>query len=490
MQRLRGSDAQTIYTETATSPFATLKALIYEPTDPDNPINASELAEFIKAHTSGWIKRGLGFRVVRVPFDIHHPLWIADKNFQLSEHIHRIALPSPGDDKAFCRLISYVMSLPLDPARPLWDSWVVEGLEGGRVAWVLKIHHVLGDGIMSSKNLIDLHKTPETSTNYPEVARNSEEVPGEFQLIAEGIKDLIKSYFLELPKYLRQYRIAKNTNKPLTPLAEEAYGPFMAPFTLLNNAGGSYRSYRYVTFSLLEFKALSRKLDCTINDLVLGICAEALKRYLQEYENLPDTPLVAVMPVSNHGTGGEQKFLNTDILNNNVNIAFVPLDLTIDDFKVRLKAIQRGARAAIEKIQLTHGTRMENYVDFMPGTFFRLLNWFMARRQKKKKKPLANVSISNVPGPREPLYACDGKLKMVQLLSCGNLTDTNALGITVWSFLDKLSFSCFFRKGTAPDPDKFAAHIDDIYQEILAAENEKETLSEKDQPAQPQTYSI
>lgn len=474
MQRLRGSDAQTIYTETATSPFATLKALIYEPTNPEEPVNATELAEFIKGHTAGWVKRGLGFRVVRVPFDLHHPIWLPDKNFQLNEHIHRIALPSPGDNQAFCRFISYVMSLPLDPARPLWDSWVVEGLEGGRIAWVLKIHHVLGDGMMSSKNLVGLHQPPEPTSAHDQTARNAREVPGEFELMFAGLKDLVKSFFYELPEYLRKYRAAKAKNQALTPLAQEAYGPFMAPYTLLNEAGGSYRSYRYVTFSLKEFKDLSRQLDCTINDLVLGICAEALKRYIAEYESLPEEPLVAVMPVSNHGSDTNDKFLNTDILNNNVNIAFVPLDLSIENFHERLASIQRGARAAIEKIKLTHGTRMENYVDFMPGTFFRFLNWLMARRQKRKQKPLANVSISNVPGPREPLFACDGKLKLSQLLSCGNLTDTNALGITVWSFLDTLSFSCFYRKGTAPDPDKFAQHLSDVYQELLAEQNEEQ----------------
>lgn len=467
MQRLRGSDAQTIYTETATSPFATLKAMVYEPTDPNSPVNSTELAEFIKANISRWIKRGLGFRVVRVPFDLHHPLWIADKNFQLSEHMHRIALPSPGDDRAFYRFISYVMSLPLDPARPLWDSWVVEGLEGGRVAWVVKIHHVLGDGIMSSKNLLDLHSQRDQDSPYPQVASSSQEIPGEMQLIFDATKDFFKTFIFEFPKYFKQYRAAKAANAALTDLATEAYGPFMAPHTMLNVAGGSYRSYRCVNLPLQEFKGLSRKLECTINDLVLAVCSEALKRYISEFEKLPDKPLVAVMPVSNRGDDVHQKFLNTDILNNSVSIAFVPLDLNIKDFSLRLKSIQRGARAAIEKIQQTRGTRMENFLDFLPGTFFRLMNWVISRRQQKRKELMANLSISNVPGPREQLYACNGKLKMVQLLSCGNLVDAGALGITVWSYMDQLSISCFFRKGTIPDPDKFTQHLHDSYTEVL-----------------------
>lgn len=468
MQRLRGSDAQTIYTETPTSPFVTLKVMIYESTDPNVPPDVNELEAFIKSSISGWLRRGLGFRVIRVPFDLHHPVWVEDKNFRLGEHIHRLALPSPGNKEMLSRMISYAMSMPLDPNRPLWDSWIVEGLEGGRIAWICKMHHVLGDGIMSAKNLTDMHEPNiQPVKDCPLVPiKPADDIPTDMQLVLSAITDVVKSYTTEFPTYYKEYKQAKAARKALKEPIVDAYGPFMAPHTSLNLAGGSYRNYLYETFSLAEFKSLSRQLDCTINDLVLGLCSEALRHYLADIEPLPETPLVIVMPVSNRGTDVHQKFLNSDILNNSVSIAFVPLDLNIENFFERLKTIKQGSRNAIEHIRQTRGTRIENIYDFLPGVFFRLINWVMARRQAKKQQPFANVSISNVPGPREPLFACNGKIKMVDLLSCGNLVDTNSVGITVWSYLDHLNFSCLFRKGTAPEPAKFTAYLRTAYDTV------------------------
>jgi diacylglycerol O-acyltransferase len=217
----------------------------------------------------------------------------------------------------------------------------------------------------------------------------------------------------------------------------------------------------------MQFKVMSRELDCTINDLVLTLCSEALRRYIIGIEPLPTSPLVVVMPVGNRGDDVHPKFLNTEIMNNSVSIAFVPLDLQIESFTARLESIKLGARAAMEQIRRTRGARIENLADFIPGSFFRLMNLVLARRQSHKKNPLASAAISNVPGPREPLYACGGRLKMVELLSCGNLVDNSALGITVWSYMDNLSFSCFFRKGTIPDPEKFTFFLRQAHQDIV-----------------------
>jgi diacylglycerol O-acyltransferase len=406
--------------------------------------------------------------ITHYPDQYHHPVWVKDPNFSLDDHIHHIALPSPGDKQSLCSFISYVMSIPLDPNRPLWDSWIVEGLEGGRIAWVCKMHHVLGDGLMSAQHINNIHQQlPDeersTTSTLPETfAPGAETLPGTRQLILGALKDLARSYTLEFPRYFRQFRQARaaRNKEPV----EGAYGPMEAPYTFINQSGGPYRTYRFETFSLEEFKALSRRLDCTINDLVLAVCSEALRRYIIEIEPLPATPLVAVMPVGNRGDDVHPKFLNTEILNNSVSIAFVPLDLQIESFVERLESIKRGAKAAMEQTRRTKGTRIENIADFLPGSLFRVLNWILARRQSRKLNPLASAAISNVPGPREALYACDGRLKMVDLLSCGNLVDSSALGITVWSYLDKLCFSCFFRKGTMPTPEKFTLHLREAYE--------------------------
>lgn len=473
-QRFRGGDAQFLYNETVTSPFVTLKAMVYEPVDPGSKPAIEEMKSFIAEGVADWIYRGLGYRVIRAPFDLHHPLWIEDKNFCLDKHIHHIALPEPGDKDMLCRFISNLMSAPLDPNRPLWNSWIVEGLEGGKIAWVCKMHHVLADGLMSAEHIVKIHSDeshkPQASklTTSDYVFRDSPEIPGKVSLFWMALVDLIKTYTYEFPKYRREYKEAKNLNqkKSVAQPPAQAYGPFMAPFTLLNQPGEHYFRYRYESFSLNEFKALSKRLNCTVNNLVLGICSEALRRYLSDFEPLPEVPLVIIMPVSNRKSNDSGKFLNSEFQNNSVSLAYVPLDLNIADFYERLESIKAGSRAAMAELECTRGTRMENFADFMPGSFFRFLNWVFSKRQQQKKNPLCNLSISNVPGPRQELFACDGKLRMTELLSCGNLGDSSGLGITIWSYLDNICFSCFLRDDVMPDPPRFTRYLAEAYQRI------------------------
>lgn len=479
MQRFRGLDAQFIYNETATSPYVTLKVMVYEPVDSAARVSIDDFKAFIAEGVAEWVYKGLGLRVVRSPFDLHHPLWVEDKNFCLNNHIHHIALPAPGDKEKLYDFISKLMSSPLDPNRPLWDSWIVEGLEGGKIAWVCKMHHVLADGLMSGEHIVNIHSPQRHHKDRPKLApgdyifKNSPPVPSRSQLFWMALVDLAKTYTYEFPKYRREYKEAKASNKAKAKKKggqsngePKAYGPFMAPFTMLNKPGGHYLRFRCQSFRLHEFKALSKRLNCTINNLVLGICSEALRRYIGEYESLPDIPLVIIMPVSNRGSDSGGKFLNSEFQNNNVSLAYVPLDLRIEDFYERLEAIKAGSKAAMAALESTQGTRMENFADFMPGSFFRLVNWIFAKRQQRQQSPLSNMSISNVPGPKQELFACDGKLRMTELLSCGNLGDITSLGITVWSYLDNLCFACFFREGVMPCPEKFTNHLADVYQEI------------------------
>ncbi|KJS07348.1 MAG: hypothetical protein VR73_08950 [Gammaproteobacteria bacterium BRH_c0] len=443
--------------------------MIYEPVSEDAAPCFEEIKAFITKGISAWSKKGLAYRVLRIPFDLHHPVWVKDRDFSLDEYIHHIALPAPGDKHKLCDFISYIMSMPLDPNRPLWDSWLVEGLEGNRIAWFCKMHHVLADGLMSAEQISNIHRQrpPQGSDDDVELISDIDRIPNKFQLMGSALIDLFKSYTHEFPDYYRSYLDSRKNKKALKESKRNAYTAFQAPHTFLNEAGGPYRSYRYETFSLQDFRTISRNLHCTINDLVLTLSSEALRRYFLEFNRpIPTTPLVVVMPVANRGDGNRPTFLNTETQNNNVSIAYVPLDLQIKDFMTRLESVKQGAGAAMERIRQTNGARMDNFFDFMPGSFIRLLNWVLARRQRQGKSPMANMAISNVPGPREPLYACNGRLKMVELLSCGNLIDIGALGITVWSYLDNLCFSCLFRKGTLPQPERFTHHLNEAYQEL------------------------
>lgn len=469
MYRLRGSDAQTIYTETPTSPFVTLKVMIYEPISSDDVPSYKELKNFIKNGIQSWCSNGLSMRVIRVPFDIHHPIWVPDSNFNLDDHIHNVALPAPGNNEKLCEFISYILSMPMDQKRPLWDSWVVEGLEGGRIAWFCKVHHVHADGIMSVDQIIRLHTARRSVSVDDPFPRCHLPPPKKSHLITSALIDLFKSYSIELPGIFRNLRKARLARpKPGSRNFEEGVvSAFSAPYTIFNAPGGHYRNFEYQTFSLRIIKLIAKKYGCTINTLVLTIVSEVILRYLSEMKQvIPDTPLVIVMPVSKKKSDNSKVFLNTEIHNNNLALAFVSMDLRIRSFDERLLAIQKSSEIAMQHVRITDGRRIDNFSDYLPGSLFRILNWYISRRQRLKRSVLANFSVSNVPGPQEQLYACDGRLKMVDLLSCGNLMDINAFGVTVWSYLDKFSFNLLFRKGVLPKQNRISELFDEVYGEL------------------------
>jgi diacylglycerol O-acyltransferase / wax synthase len=465
MHRLRGTDAQTIYHETYTSNFVTLKTLIYEQVDTANPVSVRELKASIIEGVRAVGDRGMAMRVIRIPWDIHHPVWVRDPDFSVEDHIYHISLPPPGGKAELCDFISQLMGTPLDSNRPLWETWIVEGLEGGQIAVVNRIHHVLADGMTSVREIIHSHSHSEP---FGEVALPAvvEPIPGRLWLAATSLLELFRTYLFEFPKFYRHLQLAREASKDLKDSDSPAVGPFQSPFTFLSRPGGPYRIYRYETFPLDEIKAIGKQLDATVNTLVMGICAEALRRYFIAFDQLPALPLTVTMPVGVQGGKDALKLFNSDIQNNNLAIAFVRLDLNIADFRERLVDIRESSTAAIEHLKKTEGRRFENYFDFMPGSFIRLLNKVLKKRQARKKNPYASFGISNVPGPRETLYACHKKLKVVNILSCGNLAEIGSLNITVWSYVDKITFSFLYRKGIFIDPEKVNGYVADVVAEL------------------------
>jgi diacylglycerol O-acyltransferase len=172
------------------------------------------------------------------------------------------------------------------------------------------------------------------------------------------------------------------------------------------------------------------------------------------------------MPVGDQGWRDSRTAPQRAIKNNCVAVAVVPLYQDIADFGQRLQAIKRGSQVAIDSVRRSEGRRLDNYLDFLPGTAIRLINGLMDYRQAKKQNPYANIVISNVAGPSKVLHALDGRLAMVELLSTGNLTDAGNLNITIWSYVDNLCFSFFSRKGALPDPDKINGHLREVVEEL------------------------
>ena len=466
MKRLRGSDAFAIYSETPTSPFVTLKVGIYRPTNSDDVPGIDEVKQFVLSGVARHIAYA-AMRIVRVPFDLHHPLWVADPDFSPENHIFHTRLPAPGDKARLCDLISDLMGRPMNPDRPLWEVWIVDGLEERKIAIVAKLHHALADGNTIAAMVSDTHATSAAGNLHGHRA-DGETIPGRARLVRDALVDLARSYTVDIPRYYSYLKRARARGKALAHGEAEPDMPSGAPYTVLNCSGGSGRLYRYETAPLATMKALSKRFGCTLNSLVLGVCSEALRRYLQQVDTVPPAPLVAAMPIGALGEEDFKSVLNSDILHNNVAIAIVPMDLNIPDFAERLHVIKRAAESAIEHVRRRGGRRFDNYLDYLPGSAIRLLHSTINRLQEKSRRSFANVIISNVKGPSKPLYAVDGRLEMLELLSTGNLNDGGSLNITVWSYVDKVCFSCYTRKEALPQPELINTHIREVMEELNA----------------------
>jgi len=474
MERMYGIDAFSIYGATSTSPFATLKVTLYEPVDPNDVPDASEIRSFVKTQVERLGGAFMGMRIVRVPFDLHHPVWVSDPAYSPDDHIYHTALPPPGDKAQLCEFLSDLMGRPLDPDRPLWEVWLVEGLEGGKIAIASKVHHALADGKMVATLLAHGHlgTGPSEASSVRKVA---EPIPGKARLLFDALVDLLKTYTDEVPQLYRELREVRRMRKDAAEAEvsvsstdeTEDDEPLVVPFTVFNErAGGRYRVYRWETFSLGAFKRLSRIFACTMNTLVLGVCSEALKRYLADVSTLPAESLVTAMPVGDRVKPTRRTRLHPGPPHNSVAVAVLSLHTDVEDFGERLQAIQRSSKAAVEHVQRSYGKRFDNFLELLPGTVIRWGSAFMERQQAKRSNPYANAVISNVHGPGDTLYALDGRLRLVELLSTGNLHDLGNLNITVWSYVDNLSFSFYMRKGALPEPEKLPAYVRQVVEEL------------------------
>lgn len=483
MLRLRGSDAFAIYSETPTSPFVTLKVAIYRPACKDDVPDIVEIRRFLEAGIATHGGKCPHLRIVRVPFDLHHPVWVADRDFSPDDHIYHIALPPPGRKAQLCDFLSDLMGMPLNPERPLWEIWVVEGLEDGRIAIVSRLHHALADGSMVAAMIGKTHGSA-VRGQVPTAGFGGEPLPGKSRLLRDALVDLCRSFTIELPHFYRQFQQARQGDRAVENAAESVATSSAVPFTIFNKFGGRYRIFRYETFSLAEFRALSRRFDCTVNTLIMGVCSEALRRYLLEVDALPSLSLASGMPIGDPGGGDSDTLLGSDIHNNRLaGVAIVPLYQDIADFGQRLQAIKRASKAAVASVRRSRSRRLETYLDFLPGAFIRLMFAVLYRRVAQEKEPFANLVISNVSGPGKTLYALDGRLEMVELLSVGNLTDGGNLNITVWSYVDNLSFSFYTRKGALPEPDRINAHVTEVVGELRGQYLAERPLSGSDQLA-------
>jgi WS/DGAT/MGAT family acyltransferase len=452
MRRLGGLDAAFLYAETPAWHMHVSALLIVDPSSAPDRFSFDALKEM----TVGRLPSVPQFRwrPVEVPLGLDRPVWVEAEDFDPDYHIRRIGVPAPGGPDELGDLVGHLTGYKLDRSKPLWEMWVIEGLADGTVAVLTKIHHSIIDGVSGAglaEILLDLE--PEPNRPEPEVrdSLHHEHVPNGWRLFGQGLLTAafatpwrMARYGVELTrKGITVAGMLRSDRPPTTPL--------QTPRTCFNAPITPHRSFASASVSLDRVKAIKHVYDVKLNDVVLALCAGALRRYLEHLGDLPDQPLVAQVPVSLRVEGDDQ-------VGTKVGPMFTSLATDVDDPVKRLLAIHEDTtRAKAMRHALSAHGIMGLTETTPPGLLTLAARMYTAAGLEEHGPPLYNVIISNVPGPPFPLYMAGARL--VRMFPMGPLILGGGLNITVISYRDALDFGFLTCPETAPDTDFIADGI-------------------------------
>lgn len=343
-------------------------------------------------------------RIAYIPYE-NHPIWVDDKRFRLAYHVRHTALPHPGDDRTLKRLVGRIMSQPLDRKRPLWEMWVVEGLENDRFALVSKTHHCMVDGISGADLMsVILSPFPEDDPGVPEPWTPRPE-PTRAQLIVDELVRRAEQPLAAAKAIIDTLRHPEQRVHQIADAIEgimETLAPAFSPVspTPLQVEVGPHRRFDWTDMSLAEVKEVKRVLGGTVNDVVLATVSGALRRFFERRGLNPDElEIRAMVPVSvrAHNERGH--------LGNRVTQIAAPLPVHIADPVARLHAVTETTKDLKESKQALGG---EVLTAISEWTVPNLL--VQAVRLAARTRPY-NLIVTNVPGPQVPLYLLGAQMR-------------------------------------------------------------------------------
>ncbi|MCU4496879.1 wax ester/triacylglycerol synthase family O-acyltransferase [Acinetobacter ursingii] len=392
--------------------------------------------------------------------------WDEDEEFDLDHHFRHVSLPHPGRIRELLIYISQEHSTLIDRAKPLWTCNIIEGIEGNRFAMYFKIHHAMVDGVAGMR-LIEksLSDDPTEKSIVPpwcvegkRAKRLKESKPGRIKKVLMGLKDQLQA----TPRVMQE--LSQTLLKDFGRYPDYV-SSFQAPSSILNQRVSSSRRFAAQSFELDRFRHIAKALDVTINDIVLAVCSGALREYLISHQSLPNKPLIAMVPASLRSDDSD--------VSNRITMILANLATHKDDPLERLQTIRRSVQNAKQRFKRMTSDQILNYSAVVYGPAgLNILSGMMPKHQA------FNLVISNVPGPREPLYWNGAKLDALYPASI--VLDGQALNITMTSYLDKLEVGLTACRNALPRMQNLLTHLED---EILRFEQliaEKESMQQRE----------
>ena len=461
LQRLSGLDASFLYLETAVQPLHVCSIL---------ELDTSTMPG---GYTFDRLRDGLALRIKAMPefrekvadnrFNLDHPVWVEDKDFDVDRHLHRIGLPSPGGRTELSEIAGHIASLPLDRTRPLWEMWVIENIvgtdaqNGGRIAVMTKVHHAAVDGVTGA-NLMSKLCTTEPDAPPPDPVEASGQgsdleiaVSGAVRFAARPLK-LANVVPTTVSSVIDTVRRARN-GSGMAP-------PFAAPRSVFNANVTAHRNVAFAQLDLEDIKTVKNHFGVKVNDVVMALVSGVLRKFLLDRGELPENSLVAMVPVSVHDKSDRPG-------RNQVSGMFSRLETSIEDPAKRLMAIAEANSVAKQHSSAIAATLLQDWTQFAAPAVFGTAMRVYASSRLSGARPVHNLVVSNVPGPQVPLFLLGCEVKAMYPL--GPIFHGSGLNMTVMSLSGNLDVGIVSCPELLPDLWDMADDFEVALKELLDA---------------------
>lgn len=440
MKRLNGMDAMLLYSETPNLHTHTLKVAVLDASNlHDYGFDAFRRTVARRLH----LLDPLRYRLVDIPWRLHHPMWLEQCPVDLDYHLRRVRVPAPGGRRELDRVIGEIASTPLDRSRPLWEFHFAEGMADGRFALIGKVHHTLADGVASANLLARLMDLTGDEQDERDEMPQSCDPPSERELLWEAQVDHFHN-IAELPGLVADAargisRLGRRSRQRRS--HPDLAKPFNAPPTFLNHVVSPVRTFATASLSLADVKETAKHLGVTFNDVVLTVAAGALRELLLRYDGRADRPILATVPIATDKSPDR-------ITGNEIGGMMVSLPVHVDDPLQRVTLTSLATTRAKENNDLLGPSLQGRVLEYLPPPLAPTL--FRLQSKHADHNRLMNVAVSNVAGPRKRGHI--GGAPVTEIYSVGVLSAGSAFNMTVWSYVDQVDIAVLSDDATFDDP--------------------------------------
>ena len=405
-------------------------------------------------------------QVVRsVPLDLGRPVWVDDPHFNLDYHVRRTALPAPGGEMELRRLVGRVMAQQLDRHKPLWEMWMVEGLEEGRWAILSKTHHAMVDGVSGTDLLSVVMDTSAVPSTPPPDDWKPSAAPSGFELAAEAMLDMARSPYEQLRALRAGTRAprqaARQLGEVLRGVSNMAGLVRPTPLSSLNGPIGPHRRYAWASTTVDDIKKVRKSLGGTFNDVVLTAITRGFRDLLLSRDESVDRVVRTLVPVSIRPRDASGKAIGDGSYENKVSAMFAELPVGLADPVERLQVVGNQMAGLKDSKQAMAGEALTSLSGFAPPVLLAVGTRLASRAGQRN----VNTVTTNVPGPQSPLYVVGRR--MLKAYPYVPLAGQIRIGVAIFSYDGQVNFGVTGDFDTAPDIEVLCRGIEDGMAELV-----------------------